>query len=377
MEAQEFAGKDGFVWFTGVVEGREDPAMLGRMRVRIIGWHDDKKNLVPTESLPWAQVLMPVTGQRQFSLPKEGEWVMGFFQDGRNGQMPVIMGVYPGIVPDKQTTIINQQGFGVNVSEPSATGAPSPVANTPGTPPAGVVGDVKSEPTIPRVARSEMKGTIINKLNDDLMKACEFKLDVKKNISLKKMVKTQSDTIRDKIREVIRTLGLSDVTGAFSWALNEMISLARKVDAIRKQLLQPIIDFQKFIGEYVTQIMELIEWIQSLPAKLLQMLNSCLSSLMKAAKNLLTESFSFQEIDDASSQLTEQMESLKSGFNDVLNSAESTIQQIGGTINVSGGSEVLIPTSENDISIVNTLVSDYTNSELNVVPEQNAGLQTP
>ena len=375
MEAQEFAGKDGFVWFTGVVEGREDPAMIGRMRVRIIGWHDDKKNLVPTESLPWAQVLMPVTGQRQFSLPKEGEWVMGFFQDGRNGQMPVIMGVYPGIVPEK-TSNINQQGFGVDNSKPSASGAP-PVANTPGSPPVGVVGDVKSEPTIPRIARSEMQGTIVNKMNDDLMKACEFKLDVKKNISLKKMVKSQSDTIREAIRKVIRTLGLSDVTGAFSWALNEMKSLARKVDAIRKQLLQPIIDFQKFIGEYVTQIMELIKWIQSLPAKLLQMLNSCLNSLTKAVKNLLTESFSFQEIDDDSSKLTEQMESLKSGFSDVLNTTESTIQQIGGTINVSGGSEVLIPTCENDISIGNTLVSDYTNSELNVVPEQNVGLQTP
>ena len=173
------------------------------MRVRIIGWHDDKKNLVPTESLPWAQVLMPVTGQRQFSLPKEGEWVMGFFQDGRNGQMPVIMGVYPGIVPEK-TSNINQQGFGVDNTKPGSS-----VANTPGSPPVGVVGDVKSEPTIPQIARSEMQGTIVNKMNDDLMKACEFKLDVKKNISLKKMVKSQSDTIREAIRKVIRTLELS------------------------------------------------------------------------------------------------------------------------------------------------------------------------
>lgn len=376
MEAQEFAGKDGFVWFTGVVEGREDPAMIGRMRVRIIGWHDDKKNLVPTESLPWAQVLMPVTGQRQFSLPKEGEWVMGFFQDGRNGQMPVIMGVYPGIVPEK-TSNINQQGFGVDNSKPSASGAPSPVANTPGSPPVGVVGDVKSEPTIPRIARSEMQGTIVNKLNDDLMRACEFKLDVKKNISLKKMVKAQSDTIRDAIRKIIRTLGLSDVTGAFSWALNEMKSLARKVDAIRKQLLQPIIDFQKFIGEYVQQIMELIQWIQSLPAKLLQMLNSCLSSLTKAVKNLLTESFAFQEIDDATSELTEQTESIKSSFVDMLNISETKIQELGGSISVSGSSEILIPTCENDIVLGNTITTEYTSSELNFVPEQNAGLQTP
>ena len=34
-----FLGRNGFIWFTGVVEDRIDPQYLGRVRVRAIGYH--------------------------------------------------------------------------------------------------------------------------------------------------------------------------------------------------------------------------------------------------------------------------------------------------------------------------------------------------
>ena len=34
-------GLDGFVWFTGVVENRNDPAKLGRVQVRCLGYHTE------------------------------------------------------------------------------------------------------------------------------------------------------------------------------------------------------------------------------------------------------------------------------------------------------------------------------------------------
>lgn len=92
-----FAGRDGHVTFVGVVEGRDDPAKMGRLRVRIIGLHTDDTNLVPTEELPWAQIVAPINGSRSFSLPKDGEWVHGFFLDGYNSQMPVVTGIYVGM----------------------------------------------------------------------------------------------------------------------------------------------------------------------------------------------------------------------------------------------------------------------------------------
>ena len=97
MIQKDFAGLNNFVWFTGVVANNQDKAQVGRIRVRIIGWHNENKNLQPDEELPWAQVLLPVNASRTISLPKPGEWVFGFFQDGNNGQMPVIVGVYPRI----------------------------------------------------------------------------------------------------------------------------------------------------------------------------------------------------------------------------------------------------------------------------------------
>ena len=44
---ENFQGQDGFVWFTGVVEDRNDPTKLGRVRVRCVGYHTDDKVKIP------------------------------------------------------------------------------------------------------------------------------------------------------------------------------------------------------------------------------------------------------------------------------------------------------------------------------------------
>ena len=38
-EQSNFMGQDGFSWFVGVVEDRNDPLKLGRVRVRCLGYH--------------------------------------------------------------------------------------------------------------------------------------------------------------------------------------------------------------------------------------------------------------------------------------------------------------------------------------------------
>lgn len=100
----DFAGRNGQVWFVGVVEDRKDPAKAGRIRARLIGWHDENLNVTPTEALPWALVSAPANGSRHSSLPREGDWVHGFFLDGHAGQQPMIVGVIPGIVSNTPRT---------------------------------------------------------------------------------------------------------------------------------------------------------------------------------------------------------------------------------------------------------------------------------
>ena len=103
----EYLGKDGFVWFHGVVEDVLDPLQLGRCRVRIFGYHSSNKQDIPTEELPWAHPIQPVTdasisgvGNSPTGLVS-GTHVVGFFRDGTDGQQPVIFGSIGGIPLDE------------------------------------------------------------------------------------------------------------------------------------------------------------------------------------------------------------------------------------------------------------------------------------
>ena len=103
-EAQSyFMGLDGFVWFVGVVEDRNDPDQLGRVRVRCLGFHTEDLVKLPTADLPWAHVMHPTTDPAMHGLgitPSflvEGSWVVGFFRDAAEKQQPIVIGTLPGV----------------------------------------------------------------------------------------------------------------------------------------------------------------------------------------------------------------------------------------------------------------------------------------
>ena len=97
-----FQGRDGFEWFTGIVEDRNDPLFLNRVRVRVFGIHTYDKQKIATPDLPWAEVMMPTTTASLSGLGTtvhglvEGSFVVGFFRDGIANQQPVIMGSFIG-----------------------------------------------------------------------------------------------------------------------------------------------------------------------------------------------------------------------------------------------------------------------------------------
>lgn len=96
-------GSEGFRWFIGVVEDRNDPLMLGRVRVRIHNMHSPKQSRVSTDTLPWASVMTPVTSAPNNKVGASptgmqiGTTVIGFFADGEDGNAPIIMGGLAGI----------------------------------------------------------------------------------------------------------------------------------------------------------------------------------------------------------------------------------------------------------------------------------------
>ena len=85
-----------FNWWFGTVENRKDPLKLGRCQVRVVGEHSGKLNELPVADLPWAHLMLPVNSVNVYT-PKEGDKVIGFYQDGKNKQYPVIMGVLPAL----------------------------------------------------------------------------------------------------------------------------------------------------------------------------------------------------------------------------------------------------------------------------------------
>jgi len=102
MYDKDFLGKNNFIWFNGVVEDRQDPQKLGRLRVRCVGIHTDNKDDLPTSDLPWSQLIHPITSSGISGLGSspgfivEGTWVFGYFRDGYAMQEPMVIGSLPG-----------------------------------------------------------------------------------------------------------------------------------------------------------------------------------------------------------------------------------------------------------------------------------------
>ena len=101
-------------WFIGVVVSNNDPLKLDRVKVRIHGVHTEDTLAIPDEDLPWAQVNIPVTEDGSSGLGgnsrlKNRAQVFGIFLDGKDSQLPLVLGSIPKI-----ETLRN------DVSEPSA-----------------------------------------------------------------------------------------------------------------------------------------------------------------------------------------------------------------------------------------------------------------
>ncbi len=104
-----FIGRDGFRWWIGQIppveawEGQannEEGGWGNRYKVRILGYHPYSKGDLADNDLPWAGVIIPPTAgtgaanYAQSTRIKPGDIVIGFFLDGDNGQLPMIIGSF-------------------------------------------------------------------------------------------------------------------------------------------------------------------------------------------------------------------------------------------------------------------------------------------
>ncbi len=108
MLERNVMGFDGLVWFIGVIESRQDPLALGRVKVRAYTVHSASLTDIPSDDLPWAIVAQSANYDGIPSL-KEADVVWGIFADGRDCQIPIVMFKLPGY-----NSTPNNQGYGFN-----------------------------------------------------------------------------------------------------------------------------------------------------------------------------------------------------------------------------------------------------------------------
>jgi uncharacterized protein YoxC len=111
---------DDSTWRDNILPGKFEtanqiPGWGRRYKVRIIGLHDQGETEIKSDQLPWAQVMYPVTagggqgGSGQTPNLRQGNMVFGFFLDGQEQQVPVIMGVLGN---NAQTSLATKIGDG-------------------------------------------------------------------------------------------------------------------------------------------------------------------------------------------------------------------------------------------------------------------------
>lgn len=100
--------------YTGVVENRDDPLTIGRCQVRILGLHTEDKTVLPTNDLPWAYPMQPVTSASVSGIgwtpvgPVLGTWVAIMFRD-EDQQQPIMLGTIGGIPQSKAAALATQE----------------------------------------------------------------------------------------------------------------------------------------------------------------------------------------------------------------------------------------------------------------------------
>lgn len=114
-------------WFIGTVLSTADPEELGRVKVRINGIHSDNTIDIPNNDLPWAHIVAPITEGGSSGIGantgiKPLAQVYGIFIDGKNSQLPLVIGSIPKIESFKKDFEDTSDGAARNLDDEKLTG---------------------------------------------------------------------------------------------------------------------------------------------------------------------------------------------------------------------------------------------------------------
>jgi len=285
-----------------------------------------------------------------------------------------LRGNFPGQTNTVETKAYVDQKVVVDSKPALATfpGNQASAANARDVPISGV-------PDISPYARSgrNIVGTTTHRRNQNLIHSCDFANDLKKSIYLKKFLKSIARWVREGIRKIMQVLGFTDSSGSFSSIINALKKLAKELKYIKTEYIDPIIEFEKYVLAVLVKIRAIIQWILSLPAKILALLAACLLKLLKSLVQMFVDAWKESGAElGQSSDAGKSWEELSGAIKDAakaageLLTATSTAAGLAVGIGVSATVGLVAPVSEAEIQAANKTITNYSGS----IP---AGLEVP
>jgi hypothetical protein len=288
----------GYVVWHGVVEDIFDPRKLGRVRVRIIGWHSLDRGKMPTNTLPWAQVVKATTGSSQSSNLQLNDWVTGYFLDGFDGQRPSILGKYDGIThekaedlsriipPNERDFIIpgSLSGTGLDIGGGygvELTAAQLEMLRHYPKPALNIVLQPGNAPSNPPLSHGTVAGTAVGVANKNRVHVCDISGAMKTAAAVARAAfGILMKGIRAAVRAVLTALGFNpeSESGRF---LQLALVIIRGIK-YAQAFIAEINDYAQIFIFYAKKVRAMIDWILSLPKSLAAMLAGCLNELLNA-----------------------------------------------------------------------------------------------
>jgi hypothetical protein len=150
--------------------------------------------------------------------------------------------------------------------------------------PAGTQDRVVGLPTNSPLARGEVSMSMIHITNNRRVHVCDITSELQKNSALARAkFSSVVQFVRKQIRALLAALGL-EPSGEVSKLVSLAKALVRELKNINK-ILKEILDLAKVIIDFAKKVRAMIDYILSLPAKLLAMFRECLAEFLSALAN--------------------------------------------------------------------------------------------
>ena len=303
--------------YMGVVVDRNDPLLTGRVRVRVIGIHNTNKNELPTESLPWAIVIKSGSA---FCPPEIGKIVEVRFKDG-DTNYPIVGGIIDGLrfeVDPFSSLQYEKTQFGTVPSWPAGTERFKP-----------------DEPSVPRCSRGDISGTPIEIANNAKEHACEMSYGTKIAIAQARLDGLAFiKSIREAVKAFFVSTGENSLLSSIQQKVKQLLTWIKKIT----KELKIIQDILAAVNIITSKLKEMIEYILTLPARLLKAASDCITKFMNDLNDALSDSFSenngallvadFKKVVDSSQKAVETAQETYAAAEQTANNIEDLANKV-------------------------------------------------